>query len=96
MMGKNIFIRVLLNDVIVIVLFLTRWTKTKCSRGLPGRVDGIEGNVAGGIPISVILAPLNQMELSILSSHHSPLFHKTGKPHLLSAEQTVGAGQCLS
>lgn len=31
-----------------------------------------------------------------MSSHHSPLFHKTGKPHLLTAQQTVGAGQCLS
>lgn len=50
----------------------------------------------GGVPVSVILAPLNQMELSILTSHHSPLFHKTGKPHLFSAEQTVGAGRCLS
>lgn len=50
----------------------------------------------GGIPVSVILAPSNHMELSIMSSHHSPLFHKTGKPHLSTAEQTVGAGQCLS
>lgn len=95
-MGENIFIRVLLNDVIVTVLFLTRWAKTKCGRGLPGRVDGMEGDVMGWRPCQCYLAPLNQMELSVLSSHHSPLFHKTGKPHLLSADQTVGAGQCLS
>lgn len=33
----------------------------------------------GGVPLNVILAPLNQMELSIMSSHHSLLFHKTGE-----------------
>lgn len=49
-----------------------------------------------GFLVSDILAPLNQTDLSVVSSHYYPLFHKMQKTTSLSAEQTVGAGRCLS
>lgn len=48
--GGTFSVGSVLNGAIVIVLFLTLWTKNKCGRGLSGRVDGTEDDVTGWLP----------------------------------------------